>query len=589
MPTVSVNREALFKALGKGYSDEEFDELCFQYGLEVDEIVDDPEKGVTYKIEVGANRYDLLCLEGISRSLCVYLGTQPQPSYELLPPKEPEQYKLIVKPNTAKVRPYVVGAVLRNMTFTQAVYDSFIDLQDKLHQNLARKRTLVAIGTHDLDSISGPFIYDAKLPQDISFIPLNQTEIFRADKLLEYYSHDSHLKEYVPIIKDKPVYPVIMDQNGVVLSLPPIINGNHSKITLKTRNIFIECTATDKFKAQIVLDTLVCMFSEYCEQPFTVEPVQVEYPNGENIQYPTLQYRDQEASVAYCNVLAGLSENANSISKYLTSMCLPAKPIGDDKVIVRVPPTRYDILHECDIAEDFAVAYGFDKLAADMQLPPTNTSGQEFELNYLSDKMRLLMSQNNYTEAATFSLCSTADMGERMRVNLETLPWVKVGNPKTSECEAVRIALLPGLLKTVAANKHISLPLRMFEVSDVVVKDNSSETTRGVGARNERHLCAVNYNVRAGIEIVQGLLDNIMIALKVHFSEENDSSGYYLEGKDHPSFFPGFCGNIVVNGVVVGQIGLIHPEVITNFNLNNPAAALEINLQKVMEITNFGQ
>ena len=45
-----------------------------------------------------------------------------------------------------QVRPFVVGAVLRNITFTKAVYDSFIDLQDKLHQNLARKRTLVAIG-----------------------------------------------------------------------------------------------------------------------------------------------------------------------------------------------------------------------------------------------------------------------------------------------------------------------------------------------------------------------------------------------------------------------------------------------------------
>lgn len=75
--------------------------------------------------------------------------------------------------------------------------------------------------------------------------------------------------------QDKPVYPVITDQKGVVLSLPPIINGNHSKITLKTRNVFIECTATDKHKAQIVLDTLVCMFSGYCDQPFTAEPVEV--------------------------------------------------------------------------------------------------------------------------------------------------------------------------------------------------------------------------------------------------------------------------------------------------------------------------
>lgn len=58
------------------------------------------------------------------------------------------------------------------------------------------------------------------------------------------------------------------------------------------------------------------------------------------------------------------------------------------------------------MAEDFAVAYGFDRLRDDMHLPSTSTIGQEYELNYLSDKMRLLLSQNNYIEVATFSLCS---------------------------------------------------------------------------------------------------------------------------------------------------------------------------------------
>ena len=45
--------------------------------------------------------------------------------------------------------------------------------------------------------------------------------------------------------------------------------GDHSKITLNTRNVFIECTATDLNKAKIVLDTIICMFSEHCQKPFT--------------------------------------------------------------------------------------------------------------------------------------------------------------------------------------------------------------------------------------------------------------------------------------------------------------------------------
>lgn len=85
-------------------ADEEFDELCFKFGIEIDDIVDDPDTGVAFKIEVGANRYDLLCIEGIARSLRIYLGLESPPRYKLLPAQEPQKYKLIVKPSVAQVK-----------------------------------------------------------------------------------------------------------------------------------------------------------------------------------------------------------------------------------------------------------------------------------------------------------------------------------------------------------------------------------------------------------------------------------------------------------------------------------------------------
>ena len=60
---------------------------------------------------------------------------------------------MVIKPETALVRPFVACAVLRGMTLDPARYASFIDLQDKLHQNLCRQRSLVAIGTHDLSTL----------------------------------------------------------------------------------------------------------------------------------------------------------------------------------------------------------------------------------------------------------------------------------------------------------------------------------------------------------------------------------------------------------------------------------------------------
>lgn len=86
------------------------------------------------------------------------------------------------------MRPYCVAATLRNVTFNSHVYDSFIELQEKLHQNICRKRSLVSIGTHDLDTICGPFTYDAQRPEDIKFIPLNQDKCFTAKELMELYA-----------------------------------------------------------------------------------------------------------------------------------------------------------------------------------------------------------------------------------------------------------------------------------------------------------------------------------------------------------------------------------------------------------------
>jgi phenylalanyl-tRNA synthetase beta chain len=195
MPTISVDKAALFKELGREYTTEEFDELCFEFGIELDEdttnsdrpVVDGKQEPPQLKIEIPANRYDLLCFEGIQLMLNIFLGRKPLPNYRLVEPANGQLEKIIVKEDTMKVRPLVSGAILRNIKFDKARYESFIALQDKLHQNLARQRTLVSIGTHDLDAIQGPFTYEALPPKDIKFVPLNQTKELNGEELMSFY------------------------------------------------------------------------------------------------------------------------------------------------------------------------------------------------------------------------------------------------------------------------------------------------------------------------------------------------------------------------------------------------------------------
>ena len=94
----------------------------------------------------------------------------------------------------------MVCAVLRNIKFTSESYNSFIKLQDKLHQNLCRNRTLVAIGTHDLDTLQGPFIYDAREPKQIKFRSLNQQKEMQGDEMMEFYLVRSSLTHRMNLI-----------------------------------------------------------------------------------------------------------------------------------------------------------------------------------------------------------------------------------------------------------------------------------------------------------------------------------------------------------------------------------------------------
>ncbi|CAF1000666.1 unnamed protein product [Adineta steineri] len=575
MPNIGIKRSLLFKELGQKYTDKEFDQLCFDFGIELDDIEPIPESNgedVEYKIDIPANRYDILCLEGLSRALKIFLQKGELPKFTL---SNQKLIRMKILPNTQRIRPIVVGAVLRNITFNADSYNSFIKLQDKLHQNLCRNRTLVAIGTHDLDTIKPPFIYDAREPKQIKFRSLNQQKEMQADEMLEFYSKDSHLKRYVSIIQESDVYPVIYDSNNVVLSLPPIINGDHSKMSVNTKNVFIECTAVDLHKANVVLNIMLTMFAQYCSKPFEIEPVEVEQVDGTVIVYPNLDDRVENVSVKKINKRIGIEVDAKTAATLLTRMSLRTKVIDPDILRIEIPVTRADILHFCDIAEDCAVAYGFNNIHK--TVPKTVCIGNQFELNRVSDLIRHSVAEAGFIEALTFTLCSCADVAEKFGKTIESIPAVHIGNPKTQDFQIGRTTLLPGLLKTIANNQGTALPIQLFEVSDVILKDLTRET----GSRNERRLCAVFYNKTPGFETIHGLLDRIMTLVKVSYNEnKSGNQGYYLNNQcEDTAFFPGRHAQVIANGGNIGIIGVLHPNVIEQFGLKLPCSILEINIE----------
>ena len=105
-----------------------------------------------------------------------------------------------------------------------------------------------------------------------------------------------------------------------------------------------------------------------------------------------------------------------------------------------------------------------------MTMPPTNTVGKQQPINKLCDLLRIDVAAAGFCEALTFALVSRADIGEKMGLKTTPPNAVHVSNPKTAEFQVCRTALIPGLLKTTQANRKLPLPLKLFEVSDVVLK-----------------------------------------------------------------------------------------------------------------------
>lgn len=331
------------------------------------------------------------------------------------------------------------------------------------------------------------------------------------------------------------------------------------------------------------------MFSGYCSTPYEIEAVEVVDAFGNVSTTPDVSPREMEVSLAYINRTLGLALRAEEAASLLERMQLGVRARGD-ALTVRVPITRSDILHPVDVVEDAAIAYGYNNLA--VTLPPA-TTGRELPLNALCELLRGEVAAAGWTEVLTWCLCSRAENFDALRrpdgrrPGSDLVDAVMIGNPATAEFEVARTSLLPSALKTVGANKDAPLPLRLFEVSDVVLLSDEA----ACGAVNRRRLVAVNCDRSSGFEIVHGLLQRVMEALGVPIAAELDADpardarraayggGYAWRPEDDPTFFPGRHAAVYAKGQRVGQFGVVHPEVLAAFDIAYPVSALELDLE----------
>ena len=292
-----------------------------------------------------------------------------------------------------------------------------------------------------------------------------------------------------------------------------------------------------------------------------IEPVTVIYgessPGGaRTVVTPNITPRPFVARLSYINSCTGLSLSRPAAVELLRQMGLDASepivgqeaaffaqalnaqentPIApEDLIHILVPPSRPDILHECDIMEDAAVAYGFNNLKR--TFPATSTVAKPFPINKLGDVVRRLCAEAGWIEVLPLTLCSHDENYKFLNRVDPGKEAVVLANPKTQEYQIIRTSLLPGILKTIRENRKHALPLKVFEVGDIVIQDAREERR----SRNVRRAAGIFCGRKAGFEMAHGLLDRLMLGLGISNIGNKSSkadAGYYIAAADgeHPT------------------------------------------------------
>ncbi len=556
MPVITLQRERFCALLGRDMSIGELEEWLPWIGLDIEEV------GPDYiKVEYNPNRMDFSSPVGIARALKGLLGIETGlPDYQV----REGPIRIIVGERVARVRPYIVGAVVRGLKLDEALLGEIIEMQEDLHWGMGRGRRKMAIGLHDLGPVEPPVIYDAVEPGSKRFVPLDADEEMSLAEVLEKHEKG---RAYGHLVAHSDVYPVVMDSLGRVMSFPPIINSELTRVGPWTTDLFIDITGTDM---RAVENALRVLTTALADMGGAVESVEVQYPGGLRLRTPDLKPREAVLRVDYANQLVGLQLGPEEMADCLRRCRLDAEPMGEGLLRVLIPPYRTDILHEVDLAEEVAVGYGYFRL--EPRRPRSPRSGQPHPVSELADRVRLIMVGLGFTEVMNFILTNERVHYELMR--LQPGRPIRLANPVSAEYSMLRELLLPGLMANLSINVRERYPQKFFEVGDVVLRAEEAETR----AERRLHLAAVIAHSRASYAEAKGCLDALMRGLGL--------AGWSVRAMDYPCFIPGRSAEVRLHGRPVGMIGEVHPEVLEHFGLENPVAAFELDLSPLIEGNN---
>lgn len=467
-------------------------------------------------------------------------------------------------------RPYIACCVVRGVELDDAWVKVVMKLQENLHWALGRDRKFASIGVYDLGKVHGQRLrYRAVAPDELTFVPLGYD--LEGPGLTPAAVLSEHVKgkAFAHLLEGFDRYPLLEDEAGAVLSMPPIINSEATRVTLDSRNFLVDVTGLNPRIVSKTLNVIATSFAEM-NPGVTLEAVTIEYPD-ETVITPEFAPQETWLDPAAAARLVGVDLDTAQVKRLLQRMGHHVEGGPHGKLKVLSPPYRTDLLHEVDLVEDIAIAYGFHNV--EPKLVSSLTVGGALPVEDRSADLRRVLIGLGFLETVSLPITSPALNYDALRLERNETETIRIQNPihddSGTALSMLRADLLPGLLACLGRYRSGELPQRLFEVGDITRFDPDTET----GAREIRRAAAVSIGARAGFAEARSLASAVLREM-----------GWRLEAvaDERPCYLPGRSARMVaVRGgqtVTVGHFGEVHPEVLERFGLGYPVAALELEV-----------
>jgi phenylalanyl-tRNA synthetase beta chain len=532
---------------------------CDYCGHESEEPFEKFATDEVIRLDLLADRPDLFDVGGLSRALKGYLGLEKG-----LPEFPVAEGNVCVEVDPAMAeegtyRPFIECAVVTMPPLDQNSLREIMRLQENLHWGIGRDRKLASIGVYDLDTLVPPIRYTTIHPTEYTFHPLGKPGVSMSGKqILE--EHPKGIA-YAHLMEPYRRYPILLDGEGLVLAMPPIINSDETKCKLGTRRLFIDVTGTEKDPVRNSLNTLV---SALIEIGGKAERCTIAFKDR-SVSTPDLNSRRITIHLAEAKRWLGLDLDGEKLMSCLLRMRLDVAR-KTDGFEVTYPVFRTDIRHEVDVFEDLAIGYGYDNIQP--RLVPTLTIGEQRPEERLSQTVREVMTGLGFSEIMSLQLQSLERHFDKFGMDPGD-DHVLVGNPKTVDQRVMRTHMRTGIMESFHKNRRRAVPQRIFEIGNVILFNPDMET-----CTNEyRHLAFALFGPDSGYTEGRMILDAVLHELGWTAEYRAEGRPFFIEGR-----------SAVISGAdgLWGLVGEIHPQTLNQFGLPHPVTYCELRLMKVI-------